>query len=150
MEKSSQGGMSAMGLFIAIGLAIGGYFVGQTMYNAKVALNTAEAKGLAERRVKADRANWQVGFTSTGKSRSDVPRLYNESEKTQEKIVGILKDLGFSDDEIEIGVLDYYQQEFRDGLSVDQRSRNGSHLRTTAPSRGRHRTNRERATGRVS
>jgi hypothetical protein len=45
---------------LAVGLALGGYFVGQTMYNAKVALNTAEAKGLAERRVKADRANLYI------------------------------------------------------------------------------------------
>jgi hypothetical protein len=48
MNKTGSTGSMIMGFFVAVGLSLGGYFVGQTMYNAKVALNTAEAKGLAE------------------------------------------------------------------------------------------------------
>ena len=50
------------GLCLAFGLAVGGYFIGQTMYNAKVALNTTDVKGLAVRRVEADLANWTIKF----------------------------------------------------------------------------------------
>jgi hypothetical protein len=40
-----------MGLFLAIGIAMGGYFVSQILLNANQ--DTAEAKGLSERRVDA-------------------------------------------------------------------------------------------------
>jgi len=114
MSDTKQSGLFFIGLFIAIGLALSGYFIGQTMYNAKVALNTAEAKGLAERRVKADRANWNIGYTVKGKERSEISEMYNKAEQHQQTIVKILKDNGFDDNEIAIGVLDYRYQEFRD------------------------------------
>ena len=114
MDNRDNGGLFFLGIFLAVGIAVGGYFIGQTMYNAKVALNTAEAKGLAERRVTADRANWKVIFTNSGKSRSDIPALYELSEKNQNTIVELLKKSGFDDAEIEVGVLDYEYQEYRD------------------------------------
>ena len=112
-----------MGVFLACGIAAGGYFIGQTMYNAKVALNTAEVKGLAERRVQADRANWTIVFTNTGKTREQIPELYEQSEQNQNTIIELLKQTGFTDDEIQIGVLDYRYQEFRDEnqVLVDQK-----------------------------
>jgi hypothetical protein len=123
MNKEDQGGLFFIGLFIAVGLALGGYFVSQTLYNAKVALNTAEAKGLAERRVTADRANWNVSFFVTGVSRAQIPSLYQQAEQHQQTIVGLLKENGFDDSEIQEGVLDYKYQEFRDDKQqlVDQR-----------------------------
>lgn len=114
MNSNNKSGLFFIGLFIAIGLALGGYFIGQTMYNAKVALNTAEAKGLAERRVKADRANWKIGYTVKGAKRSDIPDMYAQAEQHQQAIVKILKENGFDDNEIEVGVMDYRYQEFRD------------------------------------
>ncbi len=112
-----------LGLSVALGLASAGYFIGQTMYNAKVALNTAEAKGLAERRVKADRANWTVKFSNAGKSRDEIPALYALSEENQASIVSTLKQTGFSGEEIKIGILEYSYREYRDENQnlVDQR-----------------------------
>lgn len=111
-----------LGLFIAIGLASCGYFASQTIYNAKVALNTAESKGLAERRVRADRANWGVRFTVVGKKKTDIPNLYKEAEANQDTVIALLKEHGFEDGEMNIGVIDYYHQEFRDNnrVLVDQ------------------------------
>lgn len=122
MSTNNQSGLFFIGLFIALGLALGGYFVGQTMYNAKVALNTAEAKGLAERRVTADRAIWDIAYTVKGAKRSEIPGMYKQAEQHQLTIVKILKANGFDDNEIEIGVLDYRYQEFRDDKNklVDQ------------------------------
>ena len=114
MNKSNQFGIFVLGLFIAGGIALGGYFIGQTMYNAKVALNTAEAKGLAERRVEADRANWYITYRVAGSKRSEIPELYEQAELHQQTIAALLKENGFSDDEIEIGVIDYIYQDFRD------------------------------------
>lgn len=114
MNHKDHVGQLLLGIFLAAGISTGGYFISQTMYNAKVALNTAEAKGLAERRVSADRANWTIVFTNTGKSRADIPELYQQSENDQNAIVALLKESGFEDSEIEIDVLNYAYQEFRD------------------------------------
>ncbi len=122
MSSNNQGGLFFLGLFVAAGLALGGYFVGQTLYNSKVALNTAEAKGLAERRVKADRANWNIVYTVTGAKRTEIPNLYKQAENHRQTIFNLIKDNGFDDSEIELGVLDYNYHEFRDDkqILVDQ------------------------------
>ena len=98
----------AAALLLALGLAAGGYFVGQTMYNAK-----ADDLG-----VEADLAYWRVRYTVSGKNRQDIPRLYEESEAGQKKIVELLLKNGFDESEIEPGVIDYLHQEFR---NEDQR-----------------------------
>lgn len=114
MSSNNRGGLFFLGVFLAVGLALCGYFVGQTMYNAKVAVNTAEAKGLAERRVKADRANWDIIHTVTGSKKEEIPSLYHLAETHQKTIIDLLKEHGFEENEIEVGVLDYRYQEFRD------------------------------------
>ena len=116
--KFSQLGLVFLGIFLAIGLAVSGYFVGQMMYNAKIAINTAKAKGLAERRVEADVANWKIEYKVTGKSKSEIPQLYKQAEKIQKTIVKLLKDNGFDDQEIKRGVIDYRYREFRDKNQV--------------------------------
>ncbi len=99
---------------MALGIALAGYFVSQTLYKSKVALNTAEVKGLAERRVMADRAYWSIQYTVAGKEKSEIPDLYEASNSDQEKIVALLLESGFSQSEIKPGVINYIKQEFRD------------------------------------
>ncbi len=114
MKSKNPSGLSFLGIFLAIGMAIGGYFIGQTLYNAKVALNTAEVKGLAERRVKADRVNWSLTFSVAGKNRNQMAELYKTAEQHQQIITKLLKENGFDQDEIEIGIIEYNYREYRD------------------------------------
>lgn len=114
MKNNNQLGLALLGLFLAIGLSVGGYFIGQTMYNAKVALNTAEAKGLAERRVKADRAHWEVTYKIAGVAQASIPQLYEKSEQNQKTIITLLAENGFSEAEIKPGIIRYSYREFRD------------------------------------
>ena len=109
-------------LLLAIGISLAGYFVGKTLFNAKVGINTAEAKGLSERKVLADSATWRISFSVEGKSKSDIPRLYQEAESNQQAIVKILTDGGLSKDEVELGIIDHSVREFRDDNNqlVDQ------------------------------
>lgn len=100
--------------FLAIGIAAAGYFISHTHYNAKIALNTAQAKGLAERRVPADRANWTLSHTVTGKSRDEISALYAQAEKDRDQIIAVLKEGGLEDAEITVGVIDYSMREYRD------------------------------------
>lgn len=102
-----------VGFIVALGIAIGGFFISKTLYNAKVALNTAESKGLAERRVQANRANWRIEFSVSGKIRSDIPRLYQEAEAIQTRLTKLLKENAFSDDEITLGIIDYGSRQYR-------------------------------------
>ena len=114
MNKQNQSGLFFLGLFVAAGLAIAGYFVGQTLYNAKVAINTAEAKGLAERRVMADHVDWVLSFKISGSSKEELPKLYQQAEQQQRIIVELLRKNGFDESEIDVGVLDYNVYEYRD------------------------------------
>jgi len=99
---------------LSLGIASAGYFASHTIYNAKIALNTAEVKGLAERRVEADRAYWKIQYQVTGADKSDVPRLYEQSAENQKQIEALLRENGFESSEIIPGVIDYGQKEFRD------------------------------------
>ena len=101
-------------LFLSIGIAVAGYFISQTLYNAKVALNTADVKGLAERRVEADKAYWSIEYTVSGSDKSEIPKLYEDSEMDQKKVISMLLDNGFSEDEVVPGVISYIKKEFRD------------------------------------
>src|SRR5262249_32912543 len=101
-------------VLLAGGFAAAGYFVSETLYKAKVALNTAEVKGLAERRVEADRAYWNIQYTVTGANKSEIPKLYEQSAADQKRITALLLESGFEDGEIAPGVIDYEQREFRD------------------------------------
>ncbi|MDR0777505.1 MAG: SIMPL domain-containing protein [Azonexus sp.] len=100
-------------LLLAAGIATAGYFVGRTMYNANVGINTAEAKGLAERRVEADRALWKIQYSVSGPGSAQVARLYEKSEADQAQIVQLLLDSGFDKAEISPGVIDYRKEEYR-------------------------------------
>ena len=102
-----------VGLIVAAGIAIGGFFISKTLYNAKVALNTAEAKGLAEKRVQADKANWSIGFSVSGKSRDEIPDLYRQAESIQERLISVLKESGFTEEEVTKGIIDYSSRQYR-------------------------------------
>lgn len=104
----------AAAVLLSLGIAAAGYFVSQTLYNSKVAINTAEVKGLAERRVEADRAYWTIQYTVTGNDTADIARLYEQSAAHQQHVIGLLRESGFEESEIVPGVVDHEQQEFRD------------------------------------
>lgn len=123
MDQTNSYNSLIFGVVLAFGLSTCGYFVGQTMYNAKAGVNTAEAKGLSEKRVKADKANWTLVFKINGNKDANIPNLYQQAEKDQETIINLLKEAGFDAKEISAGVIDYTRQEFRnkDNALVDEK-----------------------------
>ncbi len=101
-------------LFLSIGMIVAGFFISQTLYKSKVALNVAEVKGLAERQVRADTAYWLIEYTVTGKNKEEIPALYKRSEADRMEILALLKSNGFSTKEIVPGIISYIKDEFRD------------------------------------
>jgi len=114
MNQSARSSYILPALIVSIGVAAAGYFVGQTMYNSKVGINTAEVKGLAERRVEADRAFWRIQYTVAGEDKGEIAKLYERSESDRSRIVSLLLESGFDDTEVSPGVVAYNHQEFRD------------------------------------
>ncbi len=99
---------------LAAGVAICGYFISQTLSNAKVAVNTSEVKGLAERQVKANTASWDIFFTVNDNTLPQLSELYELAQDRQKAIVDLLTVQGFESSEIELGVVNLHHQEFRD------------------------------------
>lgn len=114
MNNIGRNEFVSIAVILALGIAGAGYFVSQTLYNAKVAINTAEVKGLAERRVEADRAFWKIQYTVAGTNKGDIPKLYEQSATHQKQVIALLRESGFDENEIAPGVIDYEQHEFRD------------------------------------
>ena len=114
MNAPKNASIVVSALLIALGIAASGYFIGQTLYNSKVGINTAEVKGLAERRVEADRAYWRIQYTVSGNDKGRIAELYERSELAQEQVIELLVGAGFTDAEIVPGVIDYGRSEFRD------------------------------------
>lgn len=114
MSRQRAFSLALPALFLALGIAAAGYFVSRTHYNVRVALNTAQAKGLAERRVSADRANWTISHTVTGASRDDIGALYRRAEEDQQEIIALLTKGGLGGDEIDTDVINYSVREYRD------------------------------------
>ncbi len=96
-------------LFLAIGIASAGYFIGNTLYKSQTASNTAFVKGLSERKVISDKASWQINFSVSRTSKTPISReeLFASAEKNENKIRSFLNKNGFADAEIESDPLNY-------------------------------------------
>lgn len=116
--KYSGGSLVLVALILSVGIAACGYFASQTLYNAKVAVNTAQAKGLAERVVPADQATWTIGYSVSGKTKEEVPALYQAAEAQQGQILAILKGAGFTEAELSVEIINYSMREYRDENQV--------------------------------
>jgi len=123
MHKQTSFSILSLGVFLALGIAISGYFISQTIYNSKVAINTSVVKGLAEKNVISDRASWNFNFKVSSHDKNGVKQLYKKIENQQNRILDILHENGFSDKHISLGVVDYNKQEFRnkENIVVDQK-----------------------------
>ncbi len=96
MEKNNTIGLIIFGLALAIGIATAGFFIGNTMVNAKIAAKTSTVKGLATREVTSNVANWNVAFSSAASSQEVA---YERAESDQKKVLSFLKSSDFSGDE---------------------------------------------------
>ncbi|MFD0386918.1 SIMPL domain-containing protein [Tistrella bauzanensis] len=59
---------------IAVGIAAGGWLVGQGVVEARLGNRTVSVKGLSEREVKADLAVWSLRYVASGNDLTEVLR----------------------------------------------------------------------------
>ncbi len=84
-------------LVLAIGVALGGWFVASAIRYAKAFETAVEVRGLDERIVKSDKASWQLNFTGGGAT----PQAASEDVARQAKTARAwLLEAGFAEAEI--------------------------------------------------
>jgi len=100
MILKSKDSNAAIGLFIAIGLAVLGYFILTSVKYYKSRDRVVNVKGLAEKEVKANIAIWPIAYKQVG---NNLTFLYDEMEKKQLMIKDFLIESGFDKNEISSG-----------------------------------------------
>lgn len=103
---------AALGLCIALGPALAGFFVYKGILASKRSDRYVTAKGLVERVEKADRGIWEVGFKVSG---NNLTELYQKLSHDTEIIENFLKKEGLTPEEISTSsprVVDLHTREY--------------------------------------
>lgn len=106
---------------VALGLAIGGYAMGNGLVRARHADRAVTMRGLAERDVTADLATWTLAYSVNG---SDMAELQRRIDADTASINAFLKARGFTDKEIAttgVGVNQYRNNDGSPNITIRQR-----------------------------
>ncbi len=108
-------GAGTLGVFIALGLIVGGWLLGSQIKATRLADRYVTVKGLVERQVKSDLAIWPISYKLAG---NDLSALYARSEANRNTVLDFLRQQGIEDKEIQTGlirVVDTQAQEYGTG-----------------------------------
>ena len=79
-------------LVLALGIIIGGFLLGDGLRRARMADRAVTVRGLAERNVTADLANWTINFTAQG---TELAAIQAEIDGDTRTVVNFLRAAGF-------------------------------------------------------
>ncbi|MFZ2268514.1 MAG: SIMPL domain-containing protein [Azonexus sp.] len=97
MDKGISRALVMLGLLLAVGMSTAALIMGLQVRHIGSGKQSITVKGLAEKPVKADRAEWSIRFDVTGKS---LPETLKNLRETRPALDSFLKAQGFSADEI--------------------------------------------------
>ncbi|TNF69523.1 MAG: SIMPL domain-containing protein [Gammaproteobacteria bacterium] len=86
-------------IILAIGLALGGYFIAYGIMNFHNFNRYVQVKGLSEQTVKANEAIFNISFSADA---NDLKALYQAIQQSQNAIIEFLKQNGLTRDEISL------------------------------------------------
>lgn len=86
-------------LFVAIGIAGAGWFLGSSLVESRQPERTVTVKGLSERVVQADLGFWPIRFVETG---PDLDLARADLEAAEAAVRRFLQEKGFSEDDIQV------------------------------------------------
>lgn len=101
-NQTDRGGAVLLGLFLALGLIIGGWLLGAQIKATRLSDRYVTVKGLVERRVKSDLAIWPLSYKEAG---DDLSLVYAKTEADKKAILQFLDQQGIRPSEIELGVV---------------------------------------------
>jgi hypothetical protein len=97
-ETGGRRGLVPAAIILALGLAVGGFFIGQGLFRARATERSVTVKGLSEREIAANLVIWPIPFTVTA---NDLATLQERVDAATGIIRNFLKD---DFDTTEIGV----------------------------------------------
>ncbi|MBN9343639.1 MAG: hypothetical protein BGO76_08000 [Caedibacter sp. 38-128] len=97
IKKNSTLSALILGLFIAVGLSLAGFFIFKGIQSIKLAERYVTVKGLVERTVKSDRADWEIAIRLSGDNLVD---LYKQISEQKTKVQEFLQKVGIEEAEI--------------------------------------------------
>jgi hypothetical protein len=86
-------------LLLALGVATGGFFIGNGISGRNRGERSASVKGLSEREVPASVAIWTVSYTATG---NDVVEINSKLRDSTKAVLAFLKESGFDEKEMAV------------------------------------------------
>jgi hypothetical protein len=92
MRDSNVPAAAALGLAVALGLAIAGWLVGDALHDLKASQRHVTVKGLSEREVRANLAMWPIVFHVTA---NDLAALQASLDSSAKSIASFLEAQGF-------------------------------------------------------
>lgn len=104
-----------LGLCIALGPALAGFFVYRGILEAKLGDKYVTVKGLVEKIEKADRGTWEIAFKVSG---NDLTPLYQKLSQDSEAVQSFITKEGFEKKEISISaprVTDLHARDYGSG-----------------------------------
>jgi len=99
MDRMQATAAMLAGIVLAAGLAVGGIAIGRGIARFKSEVRTVTVKGLVEREVQADQAEWRLAFRRAGNA---LPQLYDELRSDRDAVTAFLHEHGFKDAELEL------------------------------------------------
>ncbi|MBP9722134.1 MAG: SIMPL domain-containing protein [Gammaproteobacteria bacterium] len=86
-------------VILSVGIAVGGYFIGNGIIKFKFSERMVTVKGMAEQIVSSDQATWNVRYAFSSDTLAD---LYTGILNSQEQVKKFMLAQGFSEKEIEL------------------------------------------------
>jgi len=114
-DRSSPAGLIAAGLFLAVGILGAGWLVAEAFVEGRKPVRQVTVKGLSERIVTADIANWPLRFTAAG---NDLATAQSKIEADTSAIRAFLEEGGVPAADIQpqrLQVVDQLAQQYRSG-----------------------------------
>ena len=88
-----------LGVLVAMGLAIGGYFIGRGFIKSKTVDRYVTVKGISERDVKADKGFWAIRFVITD---NDLRKAQSNIKRDRSIILNFLRSNNIPEDNTEL------------------------------------------------
>ena len=125
--RQSIGAAIALGICLLLGLATAGYYIGEGAARLKSDKRTVSVKGLGEKEVKADRAEWTLSLRYVS---NDFKHAHTKINAGREATVAFLRRKEFKDEEIERQPTTT-QIERQSTLTIDKEGREYGQLQAT-------------------
>src|SRR5881394_2213208 len=102
VREHSRFDLAPLGLFVALGLILGGWVLGAEIKATRLSDRYVTVKGLVERKVKSDLAIWPLTYKEAG---DDLATVYAKTEADRKTILQFLDQQGIQPNEIELGMV---------------------------------------------